>query len=346
MLIGSFAISNVAAQCDELFISGYVEGYGNNRALEIYNPTQSTVDLSQYSVGRFSNGSTSLTAVQLPADMLQPYETYVVVLDKRDPNGIGLETPVWNGYEGYEPCIDELTGLPEIVDNDTLYCVQYDTTGVVLYGDVYHEELDLQGKANAFLCPVYDINNAMYFNGNDAVALIKGTTLASDGSNLLDAIGIIGDDPGDTWATPDGEWLTKDRTLKRKNTVKKGSYAIAALGQTFTGDEWDIYDKNTFIVLGSHTCDCNEVGLNYVAINGLEMYPNPLSQRAVLHINSPQTPVQAVNIYAYNGQLVMQQNGQQQMQLSIDTQNLVSGVYMVEIIGEKQEKSYQKLVIE
>ena len=41
--------SGIAAfgQCNELFISEYVEGYGNNRALEIYNPTANPVDLSQ-----------------------------------------------------------------------------------------------------------------------------------------------------------------------------------------------------------------------------------------------------------------------------------------------------------
>ncbi len=41
------AALNAWSQCDELFISEYVEGSRNNKALEIYNPTGSTIDLSK-----------------------------------------------------------------------------------------------------------------------------------------------------------------------------------------------------------------------------------------------------------------------------------------------------------
>lgn len=47
------------AQCNELFISEYVEGTGNDKALEIYNPTNSAINLSSYRIERFSNGSSS-----------------------------------------------------------------------------------------------------------------------------------------------------------------------------------------------------------------------------------------------------------------------------------------------
>ena len=42
------AASAGAQDCSELFISEYVEGPGNNNAIEIYNPTGSTIDLSEY----------------------------------------------------------------------------------------------------------------------------------------------------------------------------------------------------------------------------------------------------------------------------------------------------------
>jgi len=45
--------------CNELFISEYVEGWSNNKALEIYNPTNSPINLSGYFVSRYSNGSTT-----------------------------------------------------------------------------------------------------------------------------------------------------------------------------------------------------------------------------------------------------------------------------------------------
>jgi hypothetical protein len=49
----------IHAQCTELFISEYVEGSGNDKAIEIYNPTNSDINLSGYRLERFSNGSSS-----------------------------------------------------------------------------------------------------------------------------------------------------------------------------------------------------------------------------------------------------------------------------------------------
>ena len=45
------------AQCNELFISEYCEGGGNNKGIEIYNPTDAPIDLSGYEILRYSNGS-------------------------------------------------------------------------------------------------------------------------------------------------------------------------------------------------------------------------------------------------------------------------------------------------
>lgn len=52
-------VLNAEAQtfCTELFFSEYVEGSSHNKALEIYNPTTSTVNLANYRLIRYSNGS-------------------------------------------------------------------------------------------------------------------------------------------------------------------------------------------------------------------------------------------------------------------------------------------------
>ncbi len=49
----------------ELFISEYIEGSSNNKAIEIYNPTSSTIDLTQYVVKEAFNGATWSTTVAL-----------------------------------------------------------------------------------------------------------------------------------------------------------------------------------------------------------------------------------------------------------------------------------------
>ena len=90
-----------AQDCSKIFISEYVEGWSNNKALEIYNPTNTDVDLSQYFVARYSNGSTTATnanAVQLTGTV-PAHGVYVAVLDKRDPNGTGQEAPVWDSLQ-------------------------------------------------------------------------------------------------------------------------------------------------------------------------------------------------------------------------------------------------------
>ena len=54
-----FAMSVNAQDCSELFISEYVEGPAQNNGIEIYNPTNATIDLNGYSINRYSNGATS-----------------------------------------------------------------------------------------------------------------------------------------------------------------------------------------------------------------------------------------------------------------------------------------------
>ena len=56
-----FAMSTNAQllDCSELFISEYVEGIGNNNAIEIYNPTNASIDLTGYSINRYGNAATT-----------------------------------------------------------------------------------------------------------------------------------------------------------------------------------------------------------------------------------------------------------------------------------------------
>ena len=45
--------------CSELFISEYIESINNNNAIEIYNPTASSINLAGYTINRYSNGASS-----------------------------------------------------------------------------------------------------------------------------------------------------------------------------------------------------------------------------------------------------------------------------------------------
>lgn len=74
-------LSMQAQDCLFPFISEYVEGTGNSKAVEVYNPTNAPIDLSNYMIVRYSNGGTSPSAGYKTTltGTLQPYSTHVLV---------------------------------------------------------------------------------------------------------------------------------------------------------------------------------------------------------------------------------------------------------------------------
>ena len=65
LLLSVFFTISLNAQimdCTELFFSEYVEGWSQNKAIEVYNPTNATIDLSNYTIERYSNGATNSSA--------------------------------------------------------------------------------------------------------------------------------------------------------------------------------------------------------------------------------------------------------------------------------------------
>ena len=63
----------------ELFFSEYIEGSSNNKALEIYNPTTATVDLSSYAVKLYINGATTVSNIYTLTGTLAPGAVVVLV---------------------------------------------------------------------------------------------------------------------------------------------------------------------------------------------------------------------------------------------------------------------------
>jgi predicted extracellular nuclease len=82
----------VRAADGELFFSEYVEGSGNNKALEIYNPSDVSIDLgaSGYSVSMYFNAATTATTNFLLSGLLAPHDAYVVVNSSAGAELLGL----------------------------------------------------------------------------------------------------------------------------------------------------------------------------------------------------------------------------------------------------------------
>jgi hypothetical protein len=284
-----FAFITQAQNCSDVFISEIVEGWSNNKAVELYNPTADPIDLDEYGLVRFQNGSSSYGAIAYLTDItINPYDALVVVLDKRDTAGEGLEAPLW----------DELWEVADI-----------------------------------FMNPTYDEGIwPMYFNGDDAIALVK-----DEGETLVDLFGRIGEGGefggwGPYGVDDEGNqlYMSEDHTLQRKNSVQQG--VTSNPGNFDIQAQWDTLPANTFDGLGIHSCLCF-VDIEEFRANQLNMYPNPVSGNQ-LWVEAA-SEIEEVKILDLNGRLVFNFVATtSEKKHMIDLTTLASGMYVVEIHGK------------
>lgn len=330
-----------AQDCSKIFISEYVEGWSNNKALEIYNPTGNAVNLSQYFVARFSNGSNTATnanAVQL-SGTIQPYSVYVAVIDKRDQLGTDQEAPIWDSLE---------------VKGDGFYCSNYNTS-------------------NAFY---WNGNDAVMLAKGTLTGPSSNSITTALGYQIIDIIGKIGENPANetgSTANNNGAWsttfpynagqgvlITKDHSMIRKASVKKGvtanpsffnplaeydsipavTYVVDQNGDTIVGSNGPILFGNWFS-LGNHTCDCY-LSKEEVTQKEVELYPNP-STDGMVYAKNTET-VKLVEVYNSLGQKTNAINNNASMYMSIQL-GKDKGVYLVRFVYENGVSSTKRMVI-
>lgn len=126
LAIGAVALNSAQAQdCSDVFISEYVEGWSNNKSIEVYNPTLNSIDLSNYAFARFSNGAdiSNPTAEPIMGTIL-PGEALVFTLDKRDTAGTGFEAPVWEDLQAKTDFfIDSVYDGPMYYNGDDAFAI-------------------------------------------------------------------------------------------------------------------------------------------------------------------------------------------------------------------------------
>ena len=80
IISGIFSLSTTVSA--DLFFSEYIEGSAYNKALEIYNPSSETIDLSGYSIQLFSNGRSSANSTFHFSGKIEAYGVYIVANPK------------------------------------------------------------------------------------------------------------------------------------------------------------------------------------------------------------------------------------------------------------------------
>ena len=173
-------ISSFAQAADDVIISEYIEGSSNNKAIELYNPTASSIDLSQYQLAFYFNGATTAGSTIALTGSLGAHSTFV------------------------------------LADNDA--------------------SADILAVAT-------QQSNASFFNGDDAIVLLKQ-------GQVIDSLGQVGTDPGSEWGS--GDLSTQDNTLRRSPTQL---IADTVIDDAVTFATWEGFAKDDISDLGQFNAD-------------------------------------------------------------------------------------------
>ena len=322
LLISTFSFAQLS-DCNDLFISEYVEGWSNNKALEIYNPTDAAIDLSAYMVIRYSNGSTSASsgnAVQLTGTIAAG-DVHVGVLEKLDENGEGQEAPIWDSLQ---------------VKADAFYCPEYNTSNA-WYFNGNDAVVLAKGSVN-------DINSAILVDIFGKIGEDPGVAWTSEFPY-----------------TGAGLEVTKDHSLIRKSSILKGEInpvisffdplmeydSIPAVvervdenGDPVLGSSGNPILDGNWGSLGSHDCECTSGNIADLIGANIEIYPNP--SNGVFHIDNI-ADVHSIKVNDILGKGILEiMNTKNNIIIELNEKN---GVYFIQLEYQNGKKVIRKVVI-
>ncbi len=308
-LIALFTFGFAFSQCTDLFISEYVEGWNNNKGVEIYNPTNATIDLSNYRLIRWSNGADDSDAdTRYVFDLsgnIAAFDVAVIIQDTIFPG------------------------------NDTMIYAGLKSKATLL------APADYNASSGG--------SRVLFWNGDDAISLQKTDGSTWSDIDIFGEIGVRPlnfqgtTSPVGAWdhdaphADGQGTYLTKDHNLVRKSTVTDGidltemnAYGINSFDALA---EYDSLPNHTFDNLGIHTCDCY-VGIDEVSISEkVEIFPNPATDQITVKSNKNIKSIEVLNLI---GQTVIEiSNDYNTSEIIINLSGNEAGLYFVKVNYEK-----------
>lgn len=342
----------IHAQTD-LFFSEYVEGTGNNKCVEIYNPTSQAIDLSVYYVLRFSNGNSVFTsggATQLEGT-LEPYTTHVLV------NG---QT---NSTSSSPACSPILQAMANQLDHDypaPTYMNGNDAIALIKTPNGEAPNADMSNVTSVDL--IGQIGLGSLIEDETGWSFVQDSTLTYNGpvgdpvtgqviNYIVQDKAMDGSSYGPFWMS----W-TSNHSLVRKPTIVDG---VKANPNPFVVTmEWDtvpaVLDSLGYPVytdiwtnLGSHGCvaDPNylSVGEN-PAMGTLNIYPNPIiSDHFTFECSAP---VESIHVFDILGKEIHNESYTALVKSAdISVTSINEGVYLVKVVFEDSSSTTQKVII-
>jgi hypothetical protein len=317
--------------CSDLFMSEYVEGWNNNKSLELYNPTGVPITLDNvYRLIRWSNGAiNSDEDMQYVLPLVGTIDSYKVMVMIQDTVPAGQDTMVW----------------PDLRKKATW-----------LAPFAYNTVPPTQG------------GNVVFWNGDDAISLQKKINNQWVDIDIFGEIGVKPKAGGTgtlgAWTdtkpywTGVGKYLTLNKTLVRKHTIKHGvdRQTMIHYGDSMTGNdpnsfyallEYDSLPSNTFDSLGQHWCDCKTAQAtgHIQKDNRIIILPNPVTD-GQFSVKSPE-PIASVEVFSIVGQSVWFRNYTiRQKEERVILNNLPPGVYLVKVTGTSNEPGIKRIILQ
>jgi hypothetical protein len=348
-----FTMTMKAQTPTDIFFSEYLEGSGNNKGLEIYNPTNQNIDLSNYWVLRFSNGgsafddggSTHLTGI------LEPYKTFLLI------NGQTTSTPT---SPACSPILQEMADQLDGVYPAPTYMNGNDAIALVKTPGGVPPNADMSNVTAVDLFGQIGLGSAIA--AETGWSFVQDSTLTYNGPNDEQVTGKVINYIVQKYAT-DGSsygpfWMswTSDHSLIRKPSVVKG--VLINPNPFIVTLEWDtvpaVLDtagyysyKDIWTELGKHACVADPA---YSSIDEnttdswLSIFPNPVVSESFTI--SSDFSVKEVEIVSVIGQRVFKQaytNGQ--FQIEIEPVELQKGVYLVKVSTFSKDTAVKKILV-
>jgi len=353
LLLGMFLASTVTFAQTDLFFSEYIEGSGNNKGVEIYNPTNAAIDLNSYYVVRFSNGSSVFTegGVTHLSGVLEPYKTFVLV------NGQTTSTPT------SPACSPVLQALADQLDGEypaPTYMNGNDAIALIKTPNGEAPNANMSNVTSVDLIGQIGLGSAI--SAETGWSYVQDSTLTYNNASgnpvqgkvinyIVQSKAIDNVTYGPFWMS----W-TSDHSLIRKPNVIQG--VVANPTPFVVNMEWDtvpakldsvghfVY-KDIWDHLGSHSCmaDPSYASINEISSTGtLNIYPNPVTENHFALVSNQEfSKVQVYNVDGREIHTQMFASPKKEAEVTIGKQ--IHGVYLVKVTFGDNRSTTQKILV-